>query len=77
MEHSLALALSGGDDYELCLTARAGSIEVLQDEFERTHAVSLTRVGVVEEGAGVRIRRADGSIVSLQRQGYRHFETPG
>lgn len=68
------LALAGGDDYELCFTvppARSAEAE------RRLAAFGGCRViGVVEAAPGLRVRRADGSQLTLERGGYDHFAGP-
>ena len=60
---AMRFALTGGDDYELCFTARAGAAEKLDD---------ITAIGVILGGSGVTCRR-DGEIVEVDDSGYRHF----
>lgn len=56
------LALSGGDDYELCFTAPPGLM--LED---------ITCIGYIDEKPGIRIYESDGSLYSLKQAGYKHF----
>jgi len=72
-EGGLALALGGGEDYELCFAARPGVVQPLATEFADTFGIGLTRVGVVREEPGVALRRSDGSIAPPDVEGYRHF----
>lgn len=66
------LALTGGDDYELCL-----SLPLDREEEAKARArqvgVSLTRVGRVEEGRGTRMISARGETMICKQPGYRHF----
>ncbi len=59
------LALSGGDDYELCFTSggeiRADGLDVL-----------VTAIGTVTDASGI-VCRADGKVVDYTDRGYRHF----
>jgi thiamine monophosphate kinase len=71
---ALVLALTGGEDYELCFAAGPGAVESLVDAFAREFGVPLTRVGRIVEGAGVAVQEADGSVRPLSLSGYRHFE---
>jgi thiamine-monophosphate kinase len=76
-DDALRLALSGGDDYELCLAAPAGAVERVRELFTETFSIPLTCVGTVHEGTGVLIRQADGSVVALDFGGYDHFRGEG
>jgi thiamine-monophosphate kinase len=69
----LDLALHGGEDYELCFTAAPGLAEANADAFLESFGVRLTRVGRVEEGSGVWLRR-DGEVGPLGRGGYDHMD---
>jgi thiamine-monophosphate kinase len=68
-------ALHGGEEFELLLTARAGSIGPLVDEFESTFGVSLTEIGTVVEGTGV--QRIENEVTTpLDPKSWDHFGTP-
>ncbi len=70
-EH-LALALSGGEDYELCLTAPADRrVQVVQ--CGRRCGVPITEIGFISEQAGLRLLDCDGYPFPLSRSGYEHF----
>jgi thiamine-monophosphate kinase len=66
------LALTAGDDYELCITTSAQS-------HERVHAVlstlncPCTFIGIIKERPGLYCRLQDGTTFIPQHQGYRHF----
>jgi thiamine-monophosphate kinase len=62
-DKALEFALMGGDDYELCFTARAESVAGIGD---------MTAIGVVTEQRDLVCRR-DGNIVEVDDSGYRHF----
>ncbi|HEX7120044.1 MAG TPA: thiamine-phosphate kinase [Longimicrobiales bacterium] len=70
---ALALALGGGEDYELCLAVSPGAAAAVAEAFHRTFGVALTRVGVVREEPGIAVRRADGTVAPPDVSGYRHF----
>jgi thiamine-monophosphate kinase len=64
-----ALALGGGDDYELCFTvplSRVGEVQAALDAM----GCPATRIGRVVEGEGV---RAQGDRVALTQAGWDHF----
>lgn len=69
---ALTLALSGGDDYELCFTAPPAR----RDELKQRAAAwdcACTAVGVIEAEPGLRCVRPDGEPYVLQETGYDHF----
>jgi thiamine-monophosphate kinase len=70
---AVEMALGGGEDYELCFTAAAGSVEPLCREFERRFDVSLRSVGRVGHGDGVWWVDAEGHRTPLRNRGFRHF----
>jgi thiamine-monophosphate kinase len=76
-EAALRLALSGGEDYELCFASPAGAVERLIEAFDREFALPLTCVGTVHEGAGVGMRALDGTLRDLDAGGFNHFESAG
>jgi len=61
--------LTGGEEFEL-LVALSPEIDV-GAEFEEAFALPLTKVGWVEEGAGVELRRH--GIAIDPPHGFRHF----
>jgi thiamine-monophosphate kinase len=60
------LALSGGDDYELCFTVPRSRENLLP-------ADSFTRIGTIERTPGLRCLDADGHLFMPQKTGYEHF----
>ncbi len=75
-EDPVALALSGGDDYELLFTARPEDVTRVM-EAVRMIGTPVTDIGEIttfEEG--LRARRLDGVIQSLEPRGWDHL-TPG
>jgi thiamine-monophosphate kinase len=73
-EDALRLALTGGEDYELCFAAPPGAVERLGEAFLQTFGLQLTCVGTVHEGQGVALRDFNGVVRELDLQGYNHFE---
>jgi thiamine-monophosphate kinase len=71
---ALRLALTGGEDYELCFTARLGAVEPNCREFEEVFQVRLTCVGRMGGGDGVWWTDPEGHRTPLGVKGYQHFE---
>ena len=69
----LTFALHGGEDFELCLTAPAGALSRLQQAFMAYFQCPLVRVGTIQSGRGVTLRRPDGTQRPLSARGYDHF----
>ncbi|MBM3572238.1 MAG: thiamine-phosphate kinase [Alphaproteobacteria bacterium] len=67
-----AAVLTGGDDYELLVTAapeRRETLSGLAEEF----GVAIREIGYITEGAGVSVRDRQGQAIPIGRGGYRHF----
>jgi thiamine-monophosphate kinase len=60
---ALAFAMTGGDDYELCFTARSEAVAGIGD---------ITAIGTIVEGQDLVCRRG-GEVVVFDDRGYRHF----
>ena len=58
-----ALRLTGGDDYELCFTARADAVADIP---------GITEIGIVTESPQMQFR-LHGDVVEVSDSGYRHF----
>jgi thiamine-monophosphate kinase len=67
------LALQGGEDYELCVTAPSGALGPLVSAFGKEFGIPLSRVGRVAEGKGVEVRGSLAKTGVLQG-GFSHFE---
>jgi thiamine-monophosphate kinase len=76
-QEALALAMSGGEDYELCFCAEAGTGERVAGALLAEHGVALTRVGWVEGGGagrvGVWCGGAGEGYVRADAGGFQHF----
>jgi thiamine-monophosphate kinase len=73
-EAARVLALSAGDDYELCFTApEAHAVEV--ERLARGLGCAVTRIGRVEAEPGLRCVDPSGAPVSTPT-GYEHFVAP-
>ncbi|MBI4512693.1 MAG: thiamine-phosphate kinase [Gemmatimonadetes bacterium] len=68
-----AEALTGGEDYELLLTAPPGSLEPVVAEFESSFKIPVRSIGRVVVGAGVQVYGADGRVLPIATPGYDHF----
>ena len=71
-EESEKLALTGGDDYELCFTASPGD----QQELERrlvAQDVPVTCIGSIDLELGLRVMEASGHGLKIAETGYKHF----
>lgn len=65
-------ALTGGDDYELCLTVAAEREQALAVT-GRENDIVLTRIGSIESEPGLRLLDDQGAVISMDRQGWDHF----
>ena len=72
-EEALALALHGGEDYELCFVTDPGIVD--PEYFQRRYGLRLTRVGHVTEGVGVWLQDEDGEARRLERGGFDHWSS--
>ncbi len=73
-DRALKLALSGGEDYEICFAARPGSVDPHLLDFQARFGCGLARVGRIEAGEGVHLEQsAGGERVALAQAGFEHF----
>jgi thiamine-monophosphate kinase len=72
-EEVLRIAVGGGEDYELCFAAPAGTVYPFVAEFADYFGVRLTCVGRVGGGTGVWWSDAEGNRRPLAVDGYQHF----
>lgn len=69
----LQLALTGGDDYELCAVIPEAQLGPLQTAWPSS-LVPLTRIGKITTGSGLKLCEADGSPgTTIATGGYTHF----
>ncbi|MEO7386714.1 MAG: thiamine-phosphate kinase, partial [Gammaproteobacteria bacterium] len=68
---AIECALTGGDDYELCFTARGADEQRVRD-LASTWTVPVARIGTVVSGAGCRWR-LNGEPLTVPDSTYRHF----
>lgn len=64
--------LAGGDDYELCFTVPSAQRAVIE-KISAQLDLPLTRIGAIKPGKGCTVRAADGSVMTMEEQGYDHF----
>lgn len=69
-DDALRFALGGGDDYELGFTSAATIAEF--DAIAATLDVTITKIGEVGEGSGLRCTRG-GADYDYHHEGYKHF----
>lgn len=73
----IALALYGGEDYELIFTAPADEEPAVCRELPRRTGTPVTPIGRVREGSGVVLVEADGGRAPVTGRGFAHFGPPG
>jgi thiamine-monophosphate kinase len=66
------LALTGGDDYELCFAVRPQNVASLLSELPPDRW-GYTRIGRLRAGAGVVLVRG-GTVLEFSHSGYQHFD---
>ncbi len=66
------LALSGGEDYELCFTAPSECREKIKD-IVKNCGVQGTPVGIVTSSKTVAVVQRDGRPYNIQQPGFNHF----
>jgi len=69
---SYGLALSGGEDYELCFTAHRSDREKIGDCVKKC-GIAVTRIGIVTSSPGVTVVNPDNTPYSAQTKGFNHF----
>jgi thiamine-monophosphate kinase len=69
-----ALALQGGDDYELLFTASPDACEALH-ALSATLGLALTKIGVITEDRARDVVDASGQSLGLHFEGFDHFAT--
>jgi thiamine-monophosphate kinase len=71
-EQRSTLQATGGDDYELCFTAPAGSLDDIA-HLAAQAGTAVTWIGRIVAGEGVQVFDADGQAWSPSSVGYEHF----
>ena len=67
------LALSGGEDYELCFTAGSDNREKIIDCAKKC-GIAVTRIGIVSSSPGVTVVNRGGELFVAQTDGFNHFK---
>lgn len=62
------LALTAGDDYELCFTAKPAEANNILKSLPK-----VTRIGRIEKQPGLRVYDKNGNLMSFPSKGYSHF----
>jgi thiamine-monophosphate kinase len=70
-EEARRLALSGGDDYELCFAVPADKVTSLLAQLP-PEEWGYARIGAVRAGAGAHVLRG-GTVMEFSHSGYQHF----
>jgi thiamine-monophosphate kinase len=70
-ERARELALTGGDDYELCFTVNPANVGKLRQELPPDRW-GYSPIGTVREAAGAVVMR-DGNVMEFSHSGYDHF----
>ena len=73
VDEALALALTGGEDYELVLTVSPDREQELLEQAGMLN-VPLHRIGSITAGDGVICLDAQGDPVTFSSEGWRHFD---
>lgn len=68
----LAMALSGGDDYEIVCTVRPGKLAAFLAA-ARALDVPVSDIGRIVRGAGASFRQPDGKAMNFARASFSHF----
>jgi len=70
-ERARELALTGGDDYELCFAVHAENLPALLAELP-PHSWGYSRIGALRSAPGAVVVR-DGTVMEFSHSGYQHF----
>lgn len=70
----LGAALYGGDDYELCFTARQENLTELH-RIAGNNQLAITQIGEIHAGKGLHLVDVNGDKTKATSSAYRHFAT--
>lgn len=71
-EQALQLALSAGDDYELCFCVSAEQVAEMEILAKQV-GVDVSQIGVITREPGLTVLDEYGQLVPLTKTGYQHF----
>lgn len=74
-DKAVDMAMTGGDDYELCFTVPAEQLDRCLD-FAQQQGLACYVVGTIESVPGMRLMRSDGRLEQYEPKGYNHFKEP-
>ncbi|MFW6114993.1 MAG: thiamine-phosphate kinase [Thermodesulfobacteriota bacterium] len=66
-------ALAGGEDYQLLFTGSAEHEQDMENLFQKHGFTPPYQIGEIGHEPGIRMLKADGSVVELQPRGFDHF----
>lgn len=72
--HAINLALTAGEDYELCFTAPQSARSLLSSLFIQIDC-GITCIGQVEKDPGLRVFNNEGHLINISNPGYQHFHS--
>ncbi|BBB14928.1 thiamine-monophosphate kinase [Candidatus Rickettsiella viridis] len=72
LEKAQQLALSAGDDYELCFTVPEAHESALKQALEKI-ACPYTAIGFITKESGLLLQDENGKSFQLEKQGFLHF----
>jgi thiamine-monophosphate kinase len=75
LEMRRRFTLAGGDDYELCFTAPTSKRDAVLGA-ALAAGTTVTRIGVIEAGTGVRLLDGDDHPLDLHISSFDHFTSP-
>lgn len=67
------MALSGGEDYELCFTANCSNREKIINCMKKS-GIQVTRIGIVTNYSKVDVLNSDGTNYRSDTDGFKHFK---
>jgi thiamine-monophosphate kinase len=67
------MALAGGEDYVLLVTAEAARAEIIAQDFREAFGRPLHAIGEITAGRGLELTAPGGRSVPLKPSGWDHF----